>query len=480
MRKEILRMDNVITEHYYKTNLKNFNMHIMEREIVGIIGINGNGKELLLDIIFENTSIKYGRVYFKEELINSYFKNKKGINDVYILDKTSKLVNELSIAENIFVVRQRFNKFIINIKVLQNETEKIFKEYDIKINVTQKCKELTTYERCVVELIKGIIQRKKLMVINDLSSFLNPSEWESFKALLMKIKKDHIGILYVGIHDKDLFSFCDRVLLIKDGTCIKIFDKKNSLEDCINSYNYLLEKKENEIINQNSNDSLLFLSIYNSKDKIKINLKSGDCYVIYEPDNLIGQNFGHAILGEKTIVAGKLIIGEEEIALHKFIKRLGNEIVFIEENAITTMLCYNMSYIDNLSLWLENKLEKSTLINIRKSIQREFREQLGDELFSLNLKNLNKKSLYSLLYNKIYLLKPKVVFIRSPFQNEDLYLRKHIYKLIHKLKERGIAIVIFTVFLSDTLNVANEVYYIEEQRIKKIYHYDQFSEIEIW
>ena len=87
MRKEILRMDNVITEHYYKTNLKNFNMHIMEGEIVGIIGINGN--------VITSYSIHYTKLYEAKA-----FRAKKHIQDYVFTDGTAEKSVERRFAED--------------------------------------------------------------------------------------------------------------------------------------------------------------------------------------------------------------------------------------------------------------------------------------------------------------------------------------------------------------------------------------------
>ena len=107
-------MEHVITEASNISNLENFNLHVFQSEIFGLIGVNSLGKEKAIQLICKNSAIKLGRIYFENVLVNSYHISDESENKVYVLDQNSKLVNDLSVSDNVFVLRKGFKKYIIN------------------------------------------------------------------------------------------------------------------------------------------------------------------------------------------------------------------------------------------------------------------------------------------------------------------------------------------------------------------------------
>jgi ribose transport system ATP-binding protein len=84
-----------------------------------------------------------------------------------------------------------------------------------------------------------------------------------------------------------------------------------------------------------------------------------------------------------------------------------------------------------------------------------------------------------LIYYRVHLLNPKIVFVVQPFSNADMYVRRHIIHLIRILKRKGIAVVILAVSISDSFHVADRLLLLEEGTIKEEYFPDTFSQIRI-
>lgn len=189
MKSEILRMENIITEDTDKTNLDNLNLYIFQGEIIGLIGVNEHGKEMLIELICRNTPIKFGRIYIGNKLVNSYHYSNLSYNKVYVIDQKSKLVNDLSVADNVFVLRKGFRKYWINSQVLETQIIYLAKKLGIKILPDMICGNLTEYERCVVETMKAMVQGVKLIVVNELSNFLGSNDLYAFNRLLRYLTK---------------------------------------------------------------------------------------------------------------------------------------------------------------------------------------------------------------------------------------------------------------------------------------------------
>lgn len=87
MKQEVLRIENVTVCQDGITYLDNFNMHIFSGEIMGLIGRSAHGKEQLMQLLCDNITLKYGRVYYNSVMVNSYLQTSKGYNRIFLIGK---------------------------------------------------------------------------------------------------------------------------------------------------------------------------------------------------------------------------------------------------------------------------------------------------------------------------------------------------------------------------------------------------------
>lgn len=481
MKKEILRMENVITEGNDMTNLDNFNLHMFQGEIFGLIGVNSHGKNKLIQLLCKNSEIIYGRIYFANELVNSYYHRQAAPNRVYVLEQESKLVNNLTVTDNVFVLRKGFKKYCINKKVLRIQLMRLLDEIEVVVDPKAICLELSEYERCVVEVLKAIIQGTKLIVVNDISNVLSALELENFKKLLIKVASKGYSIMYIGNHHEEVFPICNRVAFMKDGKVIKVFDKKEMLDEKVIPYTIPFEDTNKFKTSSGERRNIYFYRLTTGDLKeVSFEMQQGECIVLYDKSKKLQLDMIACLCGEKEIEGGFIGINGEVIDKKNLRKKLGNQIAVIGEQAISSMLYYDMSYIDNLCFLLDKKTRKSRISQkVKHSIQKEYYNELGEEVYATDIRDLDKKSLYNIIYYRIHLVNPKIVFIVQPFSNADMYVRRHIAQLIRILKRKGIAVIILAVTISDCLFVADKLLLLEEGIIQKEYLPDTFSHIRL-
>ena len=217
MKDEILRIENVTRKIEGITYLDNINFHVFKGEIMGLIPLNNHGKKQLLELISQNISINFGRIYFNEELVNYYEHSNMTNNKVYLIDKETKLVEDLKVTDNINVLNRNFRDYIINEKKLIKKTDELLKQLEIKIETQQYVSELTLFEKTVIELIKAVISGAELIILNELSSFLSIEELFDFQKLIIYYTNQGISFLYMVNHHEEAFKICDRVCLLENG-----------------------------------------------------------------------------------------------------------------------------------------------------------------------------------------------------------------------------------------------------------------------
>ncbi len=134
------------------------------------------------------------------------------------------------------------------------------------------------------------------------------------------------------------------------------------------------------------------------------------------------------------------------------------QISIVQENPTATMLFPELTYMDNLCFNLGGRMrEVWWRRGIKRSIRQEFEGQIESEVFETPVTRLTEKQKYQLVYTRILLQKPKVVFCIQPFQGADLEHRMYIWTLLDELLKKGISVVILAVNLADSLSIADRL-----------------------
>ena len=236
MKNEILRLERVTAIQDEVTLLDNFNLHIFQGEIMGLVCINANGKEALIQLISQNLPIHYGRVYFNEVLVNNYQHSPMTMNKVAVIEQKSKLIEDLSVADNVFVLRRGFKKYRINPRVLNKQLRQFVQEIEPDIDGNGLVANLSPYEKCVVELLRAVIMGAKLIVIMDISNCIGAADLVKFHTLLRHYCGQGFSFLYICNHHEEAFKICTRMSLMKDGKILRVFNRDEFQNDNMAPY----------------------------------------------------------------------------------------------------------------------------------------------------------------------------------------------------------------------------------------------------
>ncbi len=475
MKKEILRMDRVTHIQKGVTLLENFNIHVFSGEIMGLLCINRHGLEAFLRIISQNIPIHSGQVFFEEKLVNNYQYSLVDENPVAIIEKQSHLVEDLTVADNIFVLSKAYKEYVVNTKLLEKRLKAFTDEISVNINPNQYVNQLTATEKFIVELLKAAISGAKLIVIKEIRSFIGKVDVLKIHEIMRYYSNQGISFLYVCNHHEEAFEICTRAALMENGKILKVLDKSDFRGENIWPYALDFSKKDKFLKHQRMtylNNRQNFFELKNiTTEKIKdlnLSIRQGECLVILDTDNSIIEEFKEIILHPESVIAGEIFLEGE---LFKNDKQLKLE--FIDENPAKSMLFYDMNYMDNLCFLMDKKFKYNfSRKKMQRSIYKEYRTILGEDIDEYDIQNLDAKSLYSLIYYRIHIYCPKVVICIHPFSGADMYLRHHITTLIRSLLKKDITVIILSLNLADSLSVADRLIMIGDGKIVHQYDFD--------
>lgn len=475
MKEEIFRLERVTQIIDGVTLLDNFSMHIFRGEIMGLLCINAHGKEALIRLLCQNTPIHYGHVYFQENLVNNYEHSSMSANPVAVIEKQSRLVEDLTVADNIFVMRKGFRTYLIDSRVLNAQFKRFAEELDVQIDGDKLVSHLSFFEKCVVEIIKAVMARVKLIVLRDISNFISAADLKKIHDIMRHYTMQGISFLYICNHHEESFKICDRISLMENGKILKVLHKKEYKDEMITPYTLDFSHIASPSFPDASSNGILKFRNISTENIIDMSftVEKGECVVFLDMNNTVLTDMMKLMNGETKPLSGDIFLDGHNCTEKP--SELKRWICFIQENPIQSMLFQGRSYIDNLCFLADSKLPHWWLNkNIRKSIIQEYEPLVGEDIYADDISDLTPRSLYNLVYYRVHLYHPKVVFCMQPFSDADMYLRHHLIQLIDQLRKKNITVVILAVSISDTLVVADRLMIVEQGKLQKEYPSEQF------
>ena len=192
-------------ERSNKKIFENVNLSLGSGKIILLKGKNGSGKTTLLKALLNLIEPSSGAIYWKGKLLKKnlyYFFN----HVTYIADKTSSL-SKLSVKENIKIWKKIFLSNISN-----SQVENILKTLKLDTNLNQKVYSLSFGETKKLELLRLIIENKKIWILDEPLSNLD-NESIDVMAQTFEDHRSNEGSIIFSSHQVSDINVSEEVLL---------------------------------------------------------------------------------------------------------------------------------------------------------------------------------------------------------------------------------------------------------------------------
>ena len=312
MKQEILRFENVTCKKDGAVYLDNFSFYMTAGEIVGLLSVNDRGIKELIELTAKNHPIDAGRVYMGGKLVNSYLNQEETSNRIYQIDQKSSLINNLSITDNLFVMRPGFKKQVINEWVLREQADRVLKQLSMDLDLNKRVERLTTMERIMVEIAKAYLMGSKLLVVLYPEKLIGQADFPQFHQLLRKMQSMGISTLYFCYHHWIMFKICDRIALFSRGRIKKLFEPEEFKEEAIAPYIYYF--KENTVFKPKVDQGYM-LELKNITDgdihNLSLGIKPGECITLLDSDDQIMDRLTGILAGEYVDYEGDIFCSQK-------------------------------------------------------------------------------------------------------------------------------------------------------------------------
>jgi ABC-type sugar transport system, ATPase component len=475
MREEMLVIEKGKITKAENDIIKELYLQIYKAEIFGIIFYNILERNCLLDFFKGNKNLGSGKIYLNNEKIDINDSPRYFVPTIAIIDRTSKLINSLNIVTNVMLFASSVQKYITSNKKYVCAMEEIKKKLQVDIKIDKPVSTLSSKERVIIELIKAYAERKRLIVLTDITGFLKSTELMEIFSLINRLRE--LGMTFAIIESVEdiVFEYTDRLAIIRNGKTLGIYKSEDFKRRRIYSVLFgnrskCLIKKSPSIKESEPRISQPALRLVNINTEIlkdfNFLINKGEIIKVYYTDDSSCNDIIELLKGIRKPLSGQIIVSNNEYRVNNTHQAVDKGVCFIEESPYENMIFSNMSILDNLCLSLAKKVPDLWIKSqYTKSVQKLVSHFINEDITKVRLSRLSHVKLQQIAYLKWLLYAPAVVVCIKPFTEIDIQLREITIDMIDMLTQRGIAVIIFTSNISETYWVEGDTVCIRNGQI---------------
>ena len=214
--------------------VKDVSFSIEKNKTLGLLGPNGCGKTTSIGMMLGLITPTDGKILIDNKKLEA----KSRVELLSMMNFSSpyiELPKKLTVIQNLNVYARLYGVKNINLRV-----DEMIENLNLKDFIKKKTGELSSGQKNRVSLAKSLINKPKLLFLDEPTASLDPDVGDFIREYLENYKlKNELTILLASHNMKEVERLCDNIIMMKkgsivdQGTCVELINKhgRNNLEE---------------------------------------------------------------------------------------------------------------------------------------------------------------------------------------------------------------------------------------------------------
>lgn len=452
---------------------KDFSLDFKAGEVHCICGENGAGKSTLMKILSGVYQPDNGEILFEGQPVHIQEPKdaiELGIQTIY---QEHTLYPQLTVTQNLFPGREEVRKMICDEKTMLRKTHEILEYLGAEISPNAIVKTLSDGQQKLVEIARGLMQKAKVIVMDEPTSSFNRKEINHLLDIIRKLRNDGVCIVYISHHLEETFQIADRVTVIRDGCKINTWNRDELTEQLLISNMVgrdvsAFYKREpvpvgelvldvQHMFNQRCND-------------ISFQLHRGE---ILGFSGMVGAGkteVAETLFGITPYTSGNIILHGQEVKIQSAKDAIDHRLCFVTESRQHSGLFLGHSIMRN-SVVVRYQKEKGVLVSARKdkTLAESFVKKLRIVTPNVDkqVRQLSGGNQQKVVLAKWFASDGDIFIFDEPTKGIDIGAREEIYHLMTALLKEGKSIILISSDMPELIAMSNRVCVMRDHRIVK-------------
>ena len=448
-------------------------LNVYPGQVMALMGENGAGKSTMMKVMTGIYQADAGQIILNGEPVSFGGPRQSQAAGISIIHQELNLIDDLSIAENIFLGREP-QKFpgLIDWRKMFSEADALLARLNVQRSSREKMGALPLGEQQMIEIAKALSFESNIIVMDEPTDSLTEHETDSLFKVIRELREQGVGIVYISHRLQEIFTICDRVTVMRDGQFIAESAVSELTEESL--IELMVGRKLKDLYPRIEHKSgKVSMKVRNLSGKgisdISFDLHEGE---ILGFNGLMGAGrteLMRVLFGDAWRIGGEVELYGKPVHPTHPSEGIKAGIAYISEDRKGDGLVLGMSVKQNMSLSSLNALSNMGAIKADAELEQAtyFKQAFNIKPPSLDqpIGKLSGGNQQKAAIAKGLMANPKVLILDEPTRGVDVGAKKEIYQLINQYKQKGMSIILVSSDMPEVMGMSDRIMVMSGGRI---------------
>ncbi len=440
-----------------------------------LVGENGAGKSTLVKMITGMERPDEGQILLDGEpcrFETPLDARRRGITAVY---QDPKLFPHLDVAENIFLGFQpRTRLGTVDSRRMYAEAGRMLGELGVDIDPRSLLAGRSVAEVQFVEIVRAMCADLRLLILDEPTASLTPSEAERLFAVVASLKRRGVSILFISHRLEEIRRVADDVTVMRDGehvitTAASGLSEEAMVRHMVGRELKALFVRKPASVGDRPAFEVRGLSAPGAFEDVSFSVRPGE---IVGLAGLVGAGrteIAEAIFGIRRPSRGTVVVDGVAIQPRSAAQMVRHGVAYIPENRDEHGLVVERGVASNVCLAVLDRLARGGLLphSAELAFARPFADDFEIKAASLDapVGSLSGGNRQKVVLAKWLATRPKVLLLDEPTHGIDVGTKSQVHQRISELAAQGYPVVLISSDLPEILAMSDRILVVAGGRI---------------
>ncbi len=198
----------------------NVSIAFLPGRVHALLGENGAGKSTLVKLISGIYAPDGGQIFFNGRAVALGAPADAEREGVAVVHQHRTLVDDLSVAENLFLGHLGSNWSRFRRKVWNERARKLLATVDLDLDPSTPVRDLSPAAQQLVEIARAIGRDARLIIFDEPTTSLTAPECETLFGQIRRLRAEDLSVVYISHDLEHALALSDDITVLRDGAVV--------------------------------------------------------------------------------------------------------------------------------------------------------------------------------------------------------------------------------------------------------------------